>query len=130
METKTIHQNVILKASAHEIYEMLMDSEKHSKFTGVKAVISREVNGKFTAYDGFIEGINLELVQDKKIVQKWRGSDWMEGHYSIATFELKDVDGGTELIFTQTDVPIDKYEHITKGWYEHYWDKMKRALKN
>ena len=130
IKTKTLSQTVNFKASPHEIYEMLMDSEKHSKFSGAKAVISRDVNGAFTAYDGFIEGVNIELVPDKKIVQKWRGSDWAEGHYSVATFELKDVDGSTELTFTQTDVPEEHYDHISKGWYEHYWDKIKKALEN
>ncbi|MBI4010575.1 MAG: SRPBCC domain-containing protein [Candidatus Aenigmarchaeota archaeon] len=128
MKTKTIRQSVMFKAIPKEIYEMMMDSKKHSKFTGAKADISKEVDGKFTAYDGYIDGINVELIPNKRIVQKWRGSDWPEGHYSIATFELKKVASGTELIFTQKDVPEDQYESISKGWIEHYWDKMKRFL--
>ncbi|MBM2832567.1 MAG: YndB domain-containing protein, partial [Dehalococcoidia bacterium] len=59
-----------------------MDSRKHAKFTGDSATISREIGGKFTAYGDYAEGINLELVPDKKVVQSWRGSDWPEGHYS------------------------------------------------
>ena len=128
MKIKTIRQSVIFKASPHEVYEALVDSKKHSKFTGAKASISLKIGGKFTAYDGYIDGINIELIPNKKIVQKWRGSDWPEGQYSIATFELKKVASGTELIFTQKDVPEDQYESIGKGWIEHYWDKMKKFL--
>ena len=127
---KVIRQKVIFKASPHEIYEMLMDSKKHAEFTGDDAEISRKVGGKITAYGGYIEGENLELAKDRKIVQKWRGSDWLEGHYSTAAFELKPVEGGTQLIFVQTNVPDGQYEAISKGWTEHYWDKMKKALKN
>ena len=75
MKTRTIRQTVAFKATPHEVFEALMDSKKHSEFTGGKAKISRNVSGKFTAYDGYAEGTNLELVKDKKIVQTWRASD-------------------------------------------------------
>ena len=105
-----------------------MDSRKHSKFTDTKASISRRVSGKFTAYDGYIEGVNLELTPDKKIVQSWRGSDWPVGHYSRATFSLREIEGGTQLTFTQTDVPEDQYESISQGWRDYYWKPMKKML--
>lgn len=128
MKTKTIRQTVTFKASPHEVYEALMDSEKHSEFTGSEAKISRDVGGKFTIYGGEIEGENLYLVQDQKIVQSWRYSDWPEGHYSKATFSLKKSDGGTTLTFTQTGVPEDKYEDISQGWHDYYWGPMKERL--
>ena len=89
MKTKTIRQSVTFKTSPHVIYEMLMDSRKHAKITGEKASISRKIGGKFTAYAGYINGVNLNLVQDKTIVQSWRGSDWPKGHYSKVTFSLE-----------------------------------------
>lgn len=129
MKTKNIKQNVTFKSSPHEIYEMLMDSKKHSKFTGDKANISRDVGGKFTAFGGWVEGINVKLVPNKRIVQKWRGRDWPRGHYSTATFEFKEIKGGTRLNFTQIAVPKEHYNKINDGWVEHYWDKMKKLLK-
>ena len=128
MKTKTIRQTITFKASPHYVYEALMDSRKHSEFTGGKAVISRKIGGKFTAYDGYAEGTNLELAKDKKIVQKWRADDWPEGHYSTVTFELKKVEGGTKLKFMQTGVPEDQYGPIGEGWVEFYWDNMKKML--
>jgi activator of HSP90 ATPase len=128
MKTATIKQSATFKASPHEVYEALMDSRKHSKFTDSKASISRRIGGKFTAYDGYIEGVNLELVPDEKIVQSWRGSDWPDGHYSKAIFALKKVEGGTRLTFTQTDVPEDQYESISQGWRDYYWKPMKKML--
>ena len=125
---KTIRQTVRFRASPQEVWELLMDSKKHAGFTGAEAKISREVGGKFTAYDGWIEGENLELVPGKRIVQKWRGRDWPEGHFSTATFELKKTKEGTELVFTQTGVPDKEAGHISQGWKEQYWGKMKKAL--
>lgn len=128
MKTKTIRQIVNFRATPHDVYEALMDSKKHSKFTGAKASISREVGGNINAYGGYIEGVNVKLVPDKKIVQKWRGSDWPDEYYSTATFELTKSGKGTKLIFMQTGVPEEHCELINKGWVEHYWDKMKEAF--
>jgi len=75
MVTRTIKQSVTIKASPHVVYEALMDSKKHAAFTGGKATISRKVGGKFSVFDEYAEGENLELVPDKKIVQSWRASD-------------------------------------------------------
>jgi activator of HSP90 ATPase len=122
---KSIKQKIIFKAIPEDVYEALMDSKKHTKFSGSKAVISRKVGGKFSAYDEYIEGINLELVPGKKIVQRWRGSDWPEGHYSVATFEFKKIKEGTQLIFTQENVPDDQVKSISQGWIDFYWKPMK-----
>ena len=128
MNTRTIKQSVAFKSSPHEVYEALMDSDKHSQFTGDKADISREVGGAFSAFDGYSEGVNIELVQDKKIVQSWRAIDWLEGHYSQVTFSLKESGDGTQLTFTQTGVPEDQYEDIYQGWWDYYWNPMKEML--
>ncbi len=128
IETKTIKQTATFKASPHEVYEALMDPAKHAKFTGGKARISREVGGKFSTFDGYAEGVNLELVPDKKIVQTWRANDWPEGHYSKATFGIKAAGSGTKITFTQTGVPEEQYDDIAQGWKDFYWAPMKRML--
>ncbi|MDO8428467.1 MAG: SRPBCC domain-containing protein [Candidatus Diapherotrites archaeon] len=117
-------QTVNFTASPHKVFEALMDSKQHSEFTESKCTISRKINGKISAYDGYIEGKNLELVKDKKIVQEWRASDWPEKHYSQASFELAKAKTGTQLKFTQTNVPKEQFEAISDGWKEHYWNKM------
>jgi len=130
MKTKTIKHSITIKATAHEIYEALMDSRKHSKFSGSKAVISKKIGGRFTAYDGYIDGINLELIPDKKIVQSWRASDWPQGHYSEVTYLLTEVENGTNLEFTQSGVPAQFYDDISQGWHDFYWKPMKEMLGN
>jgi activator of HSP90 ATPase len=126
---KTIRQKVHFESPPHEIYELLMDSEKHSVFTGEEAKISKKVGGKVSCYGGWIIAENVELIPDRKIVQKWKGKDWEKDEMSVATFDLREAsDGGTDLEFTQIDVPDDCYEDIEKGWKMHYWVKMKRYL--
>jgi activator of HSP90 ATPase len=128
METKTIKQSVTFKATLHEVYEALMDAKKHAAFTGGKATISRKEGGKFSVFDGYAEGVNLELEPDKKIVQTWRAEDWPEGHYSKATFVFTAAAGGTRLTFTQTDVPEEFSDEIAQGWKDYYWEPMKKLL--
>ncbi len=128
METKTIRQSVIIKASPHDVYEALMDSRKHAKFTGGKASISREVGGKFSAFDGYAGGINLELVPDKKIVQTWRAEDWAVGQESKVTFALAKVQEGTRLTFTQSGVPEEQFDDVSQGWKDYYWEPMKEMF--
>lgn len=115
-------------ASPHDVYEALMDSEKHSQFTGAKAAISRDVGGSFTAYDGALSGTILELVPHNKIVQSWRGSGegWAPGHYSTATFSLEETDEGTRLTFVQTGVPAQSFDSINQGWQTYYWPKLRQ----
>jgi activator of HSP90 ATPase len=126
--SQIIRQTATFKARAHEVYEALLDSKKHAEFTGGEAKISRKVGGKFAVYGGEIEGENLELEPDRKIVQSWRYSDWPAGVYSKATFSLEETKGKTRLTFTQTGVPDDKYEDIKEGWKDYYWVPMKEML--
>lgn len=130
MKTKIIKQSALFKAAPHEVYEALMDSGKHSKFTGSKAEISQKIGGEFTAWDGYIMGTNVELVPDEKIVQSWRAEEegWPEDHYSTVTITLKKESGGTRLAFIQEGVPEDCYEDIEQGWNDFYWKPLKKFL--
>jgi activator of HSP90 ATPase len=126
--SQPIHQTVTFKASPHEVYEALMDSQKHAAFSGEKASISRQVGGAIMAYDEYITGKNIELVPDKKIVQDWRAVDWPEGYFSCVTFEFTAVPEGTRLDFTHTGLPEGTEEEFTQGWIDNYWEPMKKYL--
>lgn len=132
METKTINQTVYFDASKEEVYQLLMDADKHSAFTGSKVIMSKEINGKFSVFDGYCHGYNMELDEGRKIVQAWNFAEdgWAEDHYSICTFLLENENGKTKLTFTQTDVPEHKKEALESGWKEYYWEPMKEYLES
>ncbi|HEV8353523.1 MAG TPA: SRPBCC family protein [bacterium] len=125
---KTIRQSVTVGASPAQVYGILMDSKKHARLTGGAASISRKVGGRFTAFDGYAEGVNLELQPGKKIVQSWRANDWPANHYSKATFALRKVKGGCRLTFTQTGVPNSQYGSIKRGWIDYYWTPLRERF--
>ncbi|MGE0638098.1 MAG: SRPBCC domain-containing protein [Bacteroidia bacterium] len=129
---KTIHfkQKLIFKTTPEEIYNALMDSKKHSQFTGGKAVIGKRAGDDFTAYDGYIKGNNIELIPGKKIVQTWKTTDdgWPEEHYSTIEFVFKKTKEGTELQFTHTNIPTTVKADYEQGWEDYYWEPMKAML--
>ncbi len=124
---KTIKQTVKFKASPKEVYHLLADSKEHSAFTGDKATIGKKAGDRFSAYSGYVTGINVDLSPAKRIVQAWRGKDFPEGIFSMATFNLlKTKNGGTELTLTHRGVPKNLIPSVEKGWREFYWNKMKK----
>ena len=128
-KTKNINQKINFACKPSELYHALMDSKKHSFFTQGKAMWSDKLRGKFTVYDGYAEGKNVELVPNQKIVQTWRAEDWPKGHYSLVTFVMKkSPSGGTMLSFKQEEVPISKCKDIEAGWKLYYWKPLKVML--
>jgi uncharacterized protein YndB with AHSA1/START domain len=125
---KTIRQTVTINASPEAVYEALMDSRKHAKFSGRPARISRKPGGTFTAYGNYINGVNLELVPGRRIVQFWRSANWPKFHYSTVTYRLRKVRGGTRLVFTQAGVPDRDYRAKKTGWHHAYWQPIKSLL--
>ncbi len=128
---KEIIQHIQFKAKASQLYDLLLDSKKHSAFTGAKAVISKKIGGKYTAYDGYIEGENLELLPGIKIVQTWRAMEehWPEEVYSLVEFVFIENEKGTLLNFKHTEIPSKVKSDFATGWIEHYWEPMKAFLK-
>ena len=112
---RTIKQEVKISAEPQAVYDALMDSRLHTKFTGAPAKVSKKVGGAVSCYDGFIEAVNLDLESGKRIVQAWRGKDWKVGEWSVAMFDLKKTGKKTRLVFTQTGVPDKHVAHIKKG---------------
>jgi activator of HSP90 ATPase len=127
---KSIRQTTQFKVAPHDVYEALMDSRKHGKFTGGEARISRKEGGSFSVYDGYASGENLKLVPDREIVQTWRADDWPSGHFSHVSFKLARTRTGTKLTFVQTGIPVEQYADIKQGWIDFYWRPMKELLES
>jgi activator of HSP90 ATPase len=125
MKSRNLKQSVTINADPHEVYEALVDPKKHARFTGASAKLQRKAGGRFTAYDESLEGVVVELVPDQRVTLAWRSTEWPEGHYSIAQFEVKKSPKGTRLDFTQTGIPESDFEGIRDGWKQYYWQPLK-----
>lgn len=116
MKFKTLKKVVIFKSTPYHVYEAFMDTKQHALITGFPATISRANTGSFTSYNGEVSGTNIDLIQDRKIFQHWRMNDWLEGHYASLLMSIKEVTGGTKLIFVQTGIPKEHYEKVEQTW--------------
>ncbi|MCI4324781.1 MAG: SRPBCC domain-containing protein [Thermoplasmata archaeon] len=123
-----MHHEVTFAAKPSEVYEAILDSRRHAALSGAPAKMSRVEGGAFQCYDGSIEGRNVELIANVRIVQAWRISDWDEGVYSIVRFELSKTKTGAKLVFDHTGIPDDARDGIDAGWTDHYWDPIKKYL--
>lgn len=128
--SKTIQQKVVFKnAAAKDLYDLYMDSKKHSIATGAPAELSAKEGGAYSAHGGYIKGKNLHLVKDKVIVQTWRASEWdKEEPDSIFIIFLETKGKDVVVHATHVNVPDKAYEGITKGWHQHYWKPWKKYL--
>lgn len=114
-----------ISATPDQIFNAWLDSDMHSEMTGGEAECSSEVGGTFTAWDGYISGTNMELIENKKIVQSWRTTEFDESDEdSLLTIELTESETGTELILTHTNIPEGQTQY-EQGWIEYYFEPMK-----
>jgi activator of HSP90 ATPase len=108
------------------LYSAWLSSKEHSSFTGSKAVVSKGLNRKFTAYDGYISGKNLILEPNKRIVQSWRATDFPEKHpdsFIEVVFEPKMA--GTKVTLKHSGIPEGMGKSYKKGWKDFYFKPMK-----
>ena len=71
-----------INTTAKEIYSSWLSREGHSKMTGGTASISDKIGDDFTAWDGYIDGVNLLLEPNKRIVQSWRTIEFTDSEES------------------------------------------------
>jgi activator of HSP90 ATPase len=128
---KTILQTIIFKrTTAKELYELYMDSKKHTIATGSPAELSPREGGSYSAHDGYITGKNLQLQKDRLIVQSWRASTWdNEDVDSTFIICLMTKENDVVLHAVHANVPDKDYESLKKGWHQHYWEPWKKYLK-
>ncbi len=117
--------STLLPADPETLYHAWLDSEIHSAFTGSPAVIDPNPGGRFTAWDGYISGYNIELVPGKKIVQAWRTSDFPPGDPdSLIEVQFVPQKEGTLLSIRHEYIPDEQGEDYEIGWWQSYFEPM------
>jgi activator of HSP90 ATPase len=138
---QSIHQETYFKANRKRVYEALVDTKLFGKVTRLSAAmqsgmppsaeptqISRENGGPFVIFGGHIEGRQIELVPNERVVQAWRVVTWEVGLFSIARFMLVEQGSGTKLVFDHTGFPNGQAEHLAEGWRTNYWEPLAKFL--
>ena len=115
------------------MYECLTDANRIRAFTQADSRFDKSAGGEFSMFGGSISGTNVELVEEAKIVQKWRfryrmklfsapkscfsfplstksswflHSNWAEGVFSNVTITIEEPNAGSTIVkLKQTGVP-------------------------
>jgi len=126
--TPVIQQTVRFRTTQHALFEMYLDSRKHSKSTGMTARISRKVGRRFRACAAMLEGKNLLIVPDRQIVQLWRAKHWKKEAWSILILTFGKVAGGAQIDLVHVGVPAYDQKGVREGWPKYYWKAWKKYL--
>lgn len=120
--------SVKLHCTAKEVFTGWLNDAAHSEFTGgKKATTSPNEGGKFTAWDGYITGTNVEIFPYKKIIQKWRTAEFEEGDEdSVIELFFTFKDDHTLVSISHSNIPDGQGEKYKKDWKDHYFSHMKK----
>lgn len=122
---ESLKMSVLLAAAPEVIYRAWLDSREHGRFVEGEAEIEPRVGGSFRIWDGYITGTTVELEPPRRILQRWRTTEFPDGTPD-SSLELRfDRQGkGTRLILNQTEIPDGQAAMYEAGWKENYFDKM------
>jgi uncharacterized protein YndB with AHSA1/START domain len=112
-------------ADPQAVYEAWLDGAQHSEMTQSPATASLEVGGEFTAHDGYINGVNLELENGRRVLQTWRTTEFGDSDPDSSievTFEKSDT--GTLVTLRHWNIPTGQAEGYESGWQEFYFTSM------
>ena len=120
----------IFPATPEALYAAWLDPEQHSAMTGGVAETSAEDGASFTAWDGYIQGRNLELNPPSRIIQTWRTVEFTESDPdSLLEIRFEPVEEGTRLTIHHSELPAHGtiYE---QGWIDSYFVPMREYFQN
>ena len=124
-----LKMTTVINASPRKVYAAWLDPRAHSAFTGSKATGGSRVGDAFTAWDGYILGVHLELEPGRRIVQSWRTSDFPPGSEdSRLEIVLLEVAGKTRLTLTQSNIPDGQAEQYREGWEDFYFAPLAKFV--
>lgn len=119
----------LIPASPEEIYSAWLDTEEHTKMTGSAAKASNKAGDQFSAWDGYIQGENLELVPASRIFQTWRTTEFgVSDPDSYLEILFEGIENNTRVIIRHSNLP-DHGMQYQQGWIEAYFIPMKEYFK-
>jgi uncharacterized protein YndB with AHSA1/START domain len=116
--------SAVIPALPEIVYAAWLNSKKHSRMTGSTAQVSNQVGEAFEAWDGYIQGKNLELDPPKRILQSWRTSEFEDlDEDSLLEILFAAVGASTRVTIHHSNLPAHGMQY-QQGWIDSYFDPM------
>jgi activator of HSP90 ATPase len=114
-----------LPVSPTILYNAWLSGKQHAKMTGGTATGQKKIQGTFTAWNGYITGKNIELVENKKIKQTWRTLEFDENQEdSIIEVQFIEKSKGITLLTITHSNLLEKDIIYQQGWIDNYFKPM------
>jgi len=130
--SRSIRQTVKFKdVSAEDLFDIYMDTEKHSAAVKSTAAISKDVGGKFWVFGkNGLKGKNLHLVPKRMVVQTWRSNLFGRSDPdSVLTLTFLDTNDGAKIDLFHVNVPDNLYDNTNNGWKKMYWSSWREYVR-
>ena len=115
----------LIPAPPDVIYDAWLNSEEHTSMTGGRAKVSAKIGEMFEAWDGYIQGKNLELESPGRILQQWRTTEFENSEQDSQLEVLLIPEGqGTRITIRHSGLP-DHGMQYRQGWIDAYFLPMK-----
>jgi len=124
---ETIKVTATFPVGPKKLYKAWLNSQKHSHFIDGNAEIDPKPGGQFIIWDGYIKGNTDTLQPYKRIVQRWRTTDFNKNDPdSNLEISFEKVNNGTKIILLHSNIPEGQGEDYKKGWKEYYFKPMRK----
>ena len=115
----------VIPGEPEKLYMAWLNSEEHTNMTGSAAKVSNVVGGEFEAWDGYIEGVNLELEFPNRIVQRWRTTEFSDDEPdSRLEIRFSQEENGTRITIRHSELPEHGMQY-KQGWIDAYFTPMR-----
>jgi activator of HSP90 ATPase len=126
---RTITLAASLPATPDRLYDMYLDPEQHSAFTGAPVTIAAHPGAEFQAFHGALSGTILHVEPKRLIVQKWRSVNFpAEAVDSVLVLTFWPEGKGTRIELVHVNVPEEDFAGISEGWVKFYWNPWRAYL--
>jgi len=125
INTKKLLLTENFMCACSDFYQVFIDKQRVNAWSRGAQVYNPEKGGEFVLFNGNVTGKFEDLVENEKLVQKWRLKHWPAGHHSVATIKLTQTEKGTKMTLEQTGVPETDIERTKQGWKNFYWNPIK-----
>lgn len=117
VNSSSISETYEFQTLAKELYVTFLDKSRVAAWSRAAPNLNPEVGGKFSLFNGNIDGEFLELEENAKIVQTWRLKAWPTNHYAKLTLSFDQGLDGTNLRMVMDDVPLSQ-EDVVKSNFD------------
>jgi len=121
-----VYHTVFFQKAPEEVWKMF--AEPNLWASGKESEFSDKPGGKFSYHDS-IEGTNLYIQANHRLLQSWRHADWPPGKNSTVRINIEpEGHGSTKLIMLQQDVPPNFIKKTDELWNLQFWKPMGGVL--